>query len=285
MGERVIGQLLKASIRRMFEWAGFEIRRVTPGVRQPAARDSVLHTLEQARLMGFVPTAVIDVGAAYGSFTGLCQTIFPNARYLLLEPLEEYRPMLEQAKQSSTGVDYCLAAAAAQEGDIVINVHPDLVGSSLCREVESGTGVNGVTRRVPSVTVDGLLDEKGLSGPYLLKVDVQGAELEVLAGAERTLRDAELVVLEVSFFKFFETGPECTDVIAYMKARGFVPYDIVGRQYRPLDGALSQADIAFVREAGIFRRQHAYATAEQREAQNRQMQKYLDHVFAGHHHE
>jgi FkbM family methyltransferase len=269
----------------MFALAGFDIQRIAPGVRPPIARDSVLHTLEQARVVGFVPQTVIDVGAAYGSFTGLCQTTFPHARYLLLEPLEEYRPLLEQTKQSSTCVDYCLAAAAAHEGHVEINVHPDLVGSSLCREVESGTGVNGVTRTVRSVTLDRLLDEKGLPGPYLLKVDVQGAELEVLAGAERTLRDAELVVLEVSFFKFFEAGPECAEVIAYMKVRGFVPYDIVGRQYRPLDGALSQADLAFVREHGIFRRQHAYAIAEQRDAQNRQMQKYLDTVFAGHRHD
>ena len=101
-------------------------------------------------------------------------------------------------------------------------------------------------------------------------------------GIAPKLSDAELVILEVSFFKFFEAGPECADVIAYMNRRGFVPYDVVGRQYRPLDGALSQADIAFVREDGMFRRQHAYATADQRQAQNRQMQKYLDQVFAGH---
>lgn len=278
----MIGKLLKASIRRMFALAGFDIQRIAPGVRPPLARDSVLHTLEQARLIGFVPPTVVDVGAAYGSFTGLCQTIFPDARYLLVEPLEEYRPLLEETKQASPFVEYCLAAAAAQDGDITINVHPDLVGSSLCREVESGTGVNGVARTVRAVTVDRLIDEKALAGPYLLKVDVQGAELEVLAGAERTLSDAELVILEVSFFKFFEAGPECADVIAYMNRRGFVPYDVVGRQYRPLDGALSQADIAFVREDGMFRRQHAYATADQRQAQNRQMQKYLDQVFAGH---
>jgi len=281
----VIAKLLKASVRRMCALAGFDIRRIAPGVLLPAAADSVRHTLEQARLIGFVPQTVIDVGAAYGSFTALCQTVFPRAQYLLIEPLEEYRRLLEEAKQSSGSIEYCLAAAAAHEGEIAINVHPDLVGSSLCREVESGTGVNGVERTVRSVTIDRLVAEKRLSGPYLLKVDVQGAELDVLAGAERTLGDAELVVLEVSFFKFFEAGPECAEVIAYMKGRGFVPYDIVGRQYRPLDGAMSQADIAFVREDGIFRRQHAYATAEQRQAQNRQMQHYLDRVFAGHRHD
>ena len=99
------------------------------------------------------------------------------------------------------------------------------------------------------------------------------------------LNDSELVVLEVSFFPFFLDGPECAEIIAHMKARGFVPYDIVARQYRPLDGALSQVDIAFVRENGLFRRHHGYATAEQRHAQNHQMQRYLEELFTGHRHD
>jgi hypothetical protein len=48
-----------------------------------------------------------------------------------------------------------------------------------------------------------------------------------------------------------------------MKGLGFVVYDIFGEQFRPLDGALGQIDMAFVKENGIFRTDHAYATAEQ----------------------
>ena len=277
-------RLLKTFIQQMLALAGFELRRIAPGSIS-VHRDSVLHALELACTTEFVPRTVIDVGAAYGSFTRLCRTVFPDAHYLLVEPLEEYRPLLEQVKQSSPFVQYTIAAASAHEGEIAINVHPDLVGSSLYREVETGTGVNGVTRTVRAAAVDRLVREAGAVGPFLLKVDVQGAELDVLEGAERTLGDSELIVLEVSFFKFFQDGPECADILAYMKTRGFVPYDIVGRQYRPLDGALSQADIAFVKEDGPFRRHHFYATAEQRQTQNQQMQRYLDKVFAGHRHD
>jgi FkbM family methyltransferase len=281
----VTGRLVKSFVQRMLALAGFELRRLAPGSGTSVHRESVLHVLELARTMGFVPRTVIDVGAAYGSFTRLCQTVFPDARYLLIEPLEEYRSLLEQEKQSSPSVQYTIAAASTHEGEIAINVHPDLVGSSLYREVETGTGVNGVTRMVRAVTVDHLAREAEGGGPYLLKVDVQGAELDVLDGAERTLQHTEVVVLEVSFFKFFQDGPECAEIMAYMKVRGFVPYDIVGRQYRPLDGALSQVDVAFVKEDGLFRRHHFYATAMQRDAQNQQMQRYLDKVFAGHRHD
>jgi FkbM family methyltransferase len=277
----VITRLLKVAVRHLFNLAGLEIRRINPASDDALPRESVRHTLEQARRIGLMPRTVIDVGAAYGAFTRLCHPVFPAARYLLIEPLEEYRPLLDEARQVLTSVEYTIAAASFRDGEVAINVHPDLVGSSVYREIERGTGVNGMTRAVRSITVDRLVREAGATGPFLLKIDVQGAELDVLEGAERTLIDTGLVVLEVSFFKFFENGPECADIIAYMKTRGFVPYDIVARQYRPLDGALSQADIAFVKEDGLFRRHHFYATPEQRDAQNQQMQRYLNELFTG----
>jgi hypothetical protein len=98
---------------------------------------------------------------------------------------------------------------------------------------------------------------------------VQGAELDVLAGASEMLKATEYVLLEVSFFQFFENGPQLHDVVAFMKSRGFVAYDVFGFQYRPLDNALSQADLAFVRERGSFRQHHYYATRSQREQQDR----------------
>jgi hypothetical protein len=44
-----------------------------------------------------------------------------------------------------------------------------------------------------------------------------------------------------------------------MKDRGFVVYDICGFVQRPLDGALAQVDLAFVKENGHFRKCHDYA--------------------------
>ncbi len=50
-----------------------------------------------------------------------------------------------------------------------------------------------------------------------------------------------------------------------------MPYDVCGLAYRPLDNALAQLDIAFVREDGPFRRHHHYASAAQRSEQDRKL--------------
>ena len=139
-----------------------------------------------------------------------------------------------------------------------MHVHKDWVGSSIYRETE-GKHVDGKDRTVPLKTLDTLCHECELSGPYLIKVDVQGAELDVMAGAKQVLGQTEMVILETSLFQFFVDGPQFHDTVSVMREYGFVVYDIFGLQYRLLDGALSQVDLLFVREEGIFRQQHVYA--------------------------
>lgn len=79
---------------------------------------------------------------------------------------------------------------------------------------------------------------------------MQGAELDVLEGSHKSLHKTEVIVLEVSMFQFMKEAPEFSDVIFYMKEHGFVAYDIVLGLDRPLDNALGQIDVVFVKENG-----------------------------------
>jgi FkbM family methyltransferase len=269
---------MKTLLQRLFRSVGFQISRyhAKRATEPKVLRHCLEGMLQQVRDTGFAPATVIDVGAAMGSFTRTCHQFFPEAQYLLIEPVEEYLPALTKVVQTIPRASYDMKAAAASEQPvIVLNVHEDFVGSSLYRETEEGTGVNGVPRNVPAVTLDRLVAQRQAQPPYMIKVDVQGAELDVLSGAQMILRRAELVVLEVSLFQFFRGAPLFCDVVAYMKSQGFAPYDLFGLQYRPIDGALSQVDVVFVKEQGHFRHIHAYATVEQRRVQNQEYRSYL----------
>lgn len=80
----------------------------------------------------------------------------------------------------------------------------------------------------------------------LLKVDVQGFELDVLEGAADILPQFEVIILEVSIIRI---GPVPTfyDVMQYMDSKGYRLYDFLPMYYRPLDNALWQGDAFFVR--------------------------------------
>jgi FkbM family methyltransferase len=250
--------VVKAAGKRLFGAFGLEVRKKT--LEPPPPRASMIGALQQLKGLGLRPEAVIDVGAA--SETIGLYDLFSESRILLIEPLAEFEPQLKRIC-GRHGAQYVLAAAGAARGMATLNVHPDGVGSSLLKEVE-GPSVDGTPREVPVVTLDEICAEKNFWGPYLIKVDVQGAELQVLAGAQRTLLETEAVILEVTLFGTMIGGPQLHDVVTKMKEYGFVVYDAFGFHYRPLDDALCQLDVVFVRENGRFRESHAYATPQQR---------------------
>ena len=236
--------------------------------------------LERALRLGIRPGTVIDVGAAWGQWASECHTLFPHAQYLLVEPLEEAAGALDAVAERLGGTTRITAAAAAEDGERTINVHADFVGTSLFTEAE-GESVDGTPRLVPTVTLDTLVARHEAAGPYVVKLDVQGAELEVLAGAARVLQAAELVIAEVTFFEVFRDGPLAHEVVAWMLERDFVIYDIFELMYRPLDGALVQANVAFAPRDGSLRQDHRYATPEQRSARNAASARAARRRFAG----
>jgi len=230
------------------------------------ARATMYSALLHASKNGLKPETVIDVGAASGTLP--LYQLFPEARFILIEPLREFTAALKGMTKKLKRAEYVIAAACSSAGNIVLNVHPDLVGSSVFKE-EEDSDVNGVERIVPAITIDSLCADRKTKPPYLIKIDTQGAELEVLRGAERVIRETELCIIEVSLFEFFKGGPQIYDCMEFMKAKGFVAYDIFDLQYRLLDGAMSQVDIAFVQDKSKFRKYHYYATGHQRKEQNR----------------
>ncbi len=251
----------KQLVKDLFGAAGLDIQYKRPPA--PPSRTSMQGALRQLSSQSFRPRAVIEVGVAPHSVE--LYEEFRDASILLIEPLAELEPLLREVCKAYNA-QYVLAAASQSPGRAVLNVHENqLDSSSLLKEAE-GAAVDGVPREVPVVTIDQVCEERNLKGPYLIKVDVQGAELHVLEGATRTLRETEAIILEVSLLGMLIGGPQVFDIVSWMKKSGFAVYDILGLNYRPLDGALAQVDMVFVREDGLFRQNHAYATPEQRKA-------------------
>jgi FkbM family methyltransferase len=250
--------LMTRVTRKLATMTGYELTR-----RDGAA-------LSRLAGAGVSPCTTIDVGAAFGDWTRSCAAVFPEAQYVLVEPLQEFRPALDATADAVTGI-VIPAAAASAPGQGTLNVHRDLVGSSLLRERE-GPEVDGNPRQIDVVSIDSLVAERSLEAPFLIKIDVQGAELEVLAGAHETLVSTVALIVEVSFFSFYVDGTAFEALVAALRQAGFVVFDIQNLNRRPLDGALAQADVIFVPEDSPARREHVYASVAQRAAQDREFE-------------
>lgn len=189
---------------------------------------------------GFKPECVLDIGAALGEWTRMALGFWPEARYFLFEPLEERKPALDRLREEYPGVDYILAGASDAPGRLSIGLSANLYESSFAYPGPQN-------RIVDVVTVDALFREGRFPQPRFLKLDVQGYEFKVLEGAAETMRECDLILLEMQFFRFAPEMLLLHEGIAWMAARGFFPYEFVDFLRRPRDGAMGQCDLLFLR--------------------------------------
>jgi FkbM family methyltransferase len=206
--------------------------------------------LRDVRARGFVPRGAVDVGANYGSWTMLARRINPGLRVLMIEPQAELQEGLGRLVRDTDNVELVGAGAGRQPGELIQTIWPDLAGSSFLPEADKDRIAKGEQRRTPIVTIDALLAERPDFHPDLVKLDIQGFELEALAGGGKLFGRTELFVLETSLYKFFPSQPLASEVVAFMAFREYELYDIVGHLRRPYDGALGQVDFVFGRKGG-----------------------------------
>ena len=149
---------------------------------------------------------VVDVGANVGAWTDSLLAVVPSATVLAIEPADEPLAALRSRFGSDSRVEIAAVAVSDRSGSATFNVtdhsHNASLRTPLDMSADYGSGWT-VTRTVtvPTVTLDALTDGRDLS---LIKIDVQGAEGQVLAGARNTLARAKAVLLEVTLRPHYE---------------------------------------------------------------------------------
>lgn len=240
--------------------------------QRQVTRDSMQGSLIELKQLGFEPRTVIDVGACLGTFE-LYET-FPESRLILIEPVAENAPYLAKICNYYKDATYIIAAANKKPANVTISVSPNLIHSSIISN-SADVSKHLEVRNILGITLDGLCKQLQLEGPYLIKVDVDGLEVDVLAGATQILQNTEYVIVEVCL------SGQMYDVINFMKSQAFVVYDIVDLGYQPSSGALWQVDMAFVKESGQFRQNKLYtATKEEEEATTAYLKSYRAKLIA-----
>lgn len=112
---------------------------------------------------------------------------------------------------------------------------------------------DGKQRLTAIVTIDELLYERQSFVPELVKLDIQGFELEALKGATSAFGATQNFIIETFLFHFMKHMPLTLDCIKFMAERGYDLYDVTDYLRRPLDGALPQIDLGFALREGSLR--------------------------------
>jgi FkbM family methyltransferase len=177
----------------------------------------------------------------------------------MIEPQDEMQKYLAPLCKGSPECTYIKAGVGREAGELVQTIWEDLAGSSFLPETTDEGLKSGRQRRTKVVTINAVLSELHKNfHPDLVKLDIQGFELEALSGAQTTFGMTEVYILETALFHYMPRWPLTREVISFMSEKGYELYDITGYLRRPHDGALGIVDIAFVKSEGMFRRDSAW---------------------------
>lgn len=246
--------LLRRGLRKAGWRVGLDVRAFehNPGTSGRPIGDMELF-LQDVRARGFSAQAILDIGANRGDWSRLAGAVFSDAKFLLIEPQPEMDRYLRDFCRSHNGSIFVAAGAGAKDGELTQTIWDDLAGSSFLPPLDPALVRKGKQRSVPIVTIDGVLDAHPEFRPDLVKIDVQGFELEVLRGARKLFQMTRLFIIEASLFEFMPGQPLVSEIVGYMCENGYELYDVAGYMRRPSDGALGQIDLVFASSTGSLR--------------------------------
>jgi FkbM family methyltransferase len=214
-------------------------------------RLGVAAAIEHVGAMQTMPAAtVVDVGANIGQFTLMTRGINPDAVIHAFEPLSGmakiYRKLF--ANDLKVILHQCAAGASASFANLNVSKQPDS-SSLLPISDEQSTLFPGTERagveQVQVSRVDDELDVAALAEPILVKLDVQGYELEALKGMPLLLARTRWVYVEVSFTRFYLGQPLGNEIISWLNGNGFELSGVYNATYSS-DGCNLQADLLFI---------------------------------------
>ena len=188
---------------------------------------SAFRLVSQVKARFGTPNTVIDVGANKGQFSRAAAVAFPGARIIAFEPLADVAGAWRRNLADVPRAEVHACALGAEPGTVTFYPHAYSLSSSVLplADRSGGEGAGDASElapiEVPVHTLDDVLGPDDLLGPVLVKLDVQGYELEVLRGARETLPRVDALVVELAFEQHYADQPLFGAVVAELAGMGF----------------------------------------------------------------
>lgn len=176
---------------------------------------------------------IIDCGAFEGDFTNDFQNIYKDSEFICIEPSPKSFKLLSKKFKSNNNISLENTGlySSIKEGVLKINTSEKtnsiLNMDELIPNVQRKFHQNKGEKIIKLVTLDFITKkynwlDKSFPNIDLLKIDVQGAELDLLIGAEKTLHKTESILIEIHFIRSYEKSPLFYEINNFLLKRGFI---------------------------------------------------------------
>jgi FkbM family methyltransferase len=240
-------------IKQLARAAGYELRRYTV----QSSPDAQLARL----LANFVVDLVLDVGANEGQYVHKLRAIGYRGRVVSFEPLSSAYASLEAAARSDSLWEVApRMALGAVETEVSLNISGHSLSSSIHQMLPEheraapGSAVVGTEMvtlaRLDRIARTYLKDARSV----LLKIDTQGYEDRVLAGAAGIMDRITAIQAELSFVPLYAEQPLFDEMRGKIEAMGFDLFAIFPGYVHEVTGRTLQVDGFFLRREALTRK-------------------------------
>lgn len=201
-----------------------------------------------SRVAGPEPV-IVDGGANKGTITETFRTLYPRATIYAFEPI----PFLIEKLKERFGHDdkivvmpYAMGASNEQKKFNILNYENS---SSLLKPSDINFHYHKEKMQTArEVTVEvRRLDEMIPGPPDILKLDLQGYELEALKGCEKILPGIKAITTEIEFVPLYNGQPLFGDIDVFLRSKGFYLLNLY-ELYTHKDGQLTAGDAVYLNE-------------------------------------
>jgi FkbM family methyltransferase len=193
------------------------------------------------------PKSILDIGANVGQFYSESLNEFPDSYYYLIEGNDYCEKIL-----GGLNVDYSISLLSSEKKivDFYMRKHNLMcTGSSIYRENTNFYNDEEILIiQKATNTVDELLGEKTFD---LIKIVVQGSEIDIIEGGINLIKKSQAIILEVSLCEYNLGSPNKEEVYKYMDELGFYPVEVIGTINHPTNHTKIQEDVLFLKKEKI----------------------------------
>jgi len=203
---------------------------------------------------------IIDVGGHKGQSIDYLTKLFPDCTIYSFEPDPDSFMILQ--KKESNAVRVYNMAVSNKNGKLrffknsishtnsifKVNLNSiDSIRATKERSLSNSTYIDEINKEieVESIVLNKFINNNDIEHIDLLKIDVQGAEVEVLKGAELSVIDN--IIIEISFYDFYEKSSTFLDIEEILIPEGFYLFSILDISHYPLNGRTDWVEVLYKR--------------------------------------
>lgn len=213
----------KFELKRLYSTTYPHLRNISK--ERPIAQTHQDYLYKLKNEYQFNPTVIYDIGACVLHWTTISNEVWPNAQYILFEAMEESEEIFQE-----TNYPYYIGVLSEHD-DKEITFYKNVTfpgGNSYYMENPQHSTMASALFANPSnqfkrktISLDTIVKNRNFPYPDLVKIDVQGCEVDILRGAQEVLKHAKHLIVELQHVEYNIGAQLCDNSIPIIESMGF----------------------------------------------------------------